>query len=334
MTLLNNYLAAVGKHLPDRQRDDILEELSANLTAEIEDQEASLGRPVTDDEVAAVLKRHGHPMIAAARYAPQRYLIGPSLFPIYWYVLARALPIAALIYSIASAATVAAGAQRFGEALLRLPGVLFGVAAWVTLVFAVGEFGARKYHWKFAHSPEWNPRDLPNAEAPRPESRIKPICGFLVSLLFTAWIAAVPYFPVLLLGPGAAYVESLPIRPAPIWAMLYWPAVIFFLARSVLDFATAMRPSWRIRRDWAEVVLHGISAVAFAIILKAGEYFSLVPDRADAANYRDAVAGLNQAVMIVAAIALVIAIAETALAARRVILDARTRRLAPPSVCL
>jgi hypothetical protein len=45
MKLLEQYLKSVRSCLPEAQRDDIVNELSENIHAQIEDQEAELGSP-------------------------------------------------------------------------------------------------------------------------------------------------------------------------------------------------------------------------------------------------------------------------------------------------
>ena len=100
MELLDRYLQAVKKHLPWQRQDDIIAELKANLEAQLEDKEAALGRPLTKAEAEVWLKQFGHPIQAAAHYQPQRSLIGPALFPFYWYVLGIALFWATVIYPL------------------------------------------------------------------------------------------------------------------------------------------------------------------------------------------------------------------------------------------
>jgi hypothetical protein len=56
MDLLRRYLQAVGTYLPKSQQDDILKELGENLRAQMEDKQAELGRPLNEDEAAAILK--------------------------------------------------------------------------------------------------------------------------------------------------------------------------------------------------------------------------------------------------------------------------------------
>src|SRR5258708_21182913 len=88
MELLDRYLQAIEFWLPKRQRQDIITELSEDLRSQVEEKETELGRKLEDAEVEAILKRCGSPLEVASRYRPQQYLIGPTLFPIYRFVLA------------------------------------------------------------------------------------------------------------------------------------------------------------------------------------------------------------------------------------------------------
>jgi hypothetical protein len=87
MELLDRYLQAVKKHLPLKKQDDVIAELKANLESQLEDKEAEQGRPLSAKEAEDWLKQIGPPIQMAAKYQPQQYLIGPALFPVYWYVL-------------------------------------------------------------------------------------------------------------------------------------------------------------------------------------------------------------------------------------------------------
>jgi hypothetical protein len=73
MELLDRYLQAVGFWLPKEQKRDILAELSEDLQSQIEERESSLGRSLTEEELAATLKLRGAPLLVAERYLPQRY---------------------------------------------------------------------------------------------------------------------------------------------------------------------------------------------------------------------------------------------------------------------
>src|ERR1700752_1570407 len=87
MELLDRYLKAVKFWLPSDQKQDIIAELSEDLRSQIDEKESELGRALNNAEIEAILKKSGDPMLVAQRYLPQRYLIGPALFPIYWLIL-------------------------------------------------------------------------------------------------------------------------------------------------------------------------------------------------------------------------------------------------------
>jgi len=90
MDLVNEYLRAVAALLPKAQRDDITAELRDTILNRIEEREAERGRPLTDDEIEAVLREVGHPLVVAARYreGPQ-HVVGPTLYP-YWLFAVKA----------------------------------------------------------------------------------------------------------------------------------------------------------------------------------------------------------------------------------------------------
>src|SRR5215467_9553188 len=87
MELLDRYLHAVRFWLPKAHQNDIIEELRDDLSSQIEEKESSLGREVTEDELAAILQYAGNPMRVAARYQKGQTLVGPELFPLYKFVL-------------------------------------------------------------------------------------------------------------------------------------------------------------------------------------------------------------------------------------------------------
>src|ERR1700722_15566451 len=95
MQLLDRYLNAVKPMLPKAQQADILQELQANILSEMDDHEAELGRPLTEDEQIVILKKKGSPPLVASRYLQDqrsftfgRVIIGPTVFPMYARILA------------------------------------------------------------------------------------------------------------------------------------------------------------------------------------------------------------------------------------------------------
>lgn len=59
MDLIERYLVAVRRHLPAPLQEDIVQELGDSLRSEAEDHDRATGRPLTDDEQVAMLKKRG-----------------------------------------------------------------------------------------------------------------------------------------------------------------------------------------------------------------------------------------------------------------------------------
>ncbi len=72
MQIVDRYLKSVKTCLPTAQADDIIKELSENIYAQIEDKESELHRSLTEAEVEAILKQHGHPLLVASRYRQEQ----------------------------------------------------------------------------------------------------------------------------------------------------------------------------------------------------------------------------------------------------------------------
>src|ERR1700683_4696586 len=103
MELLDRYLQAIKTFLTGKDQDDILQELRESLLSQMDEKEQALDRPLTGDEIEAVIRQSGPPFVVAARYGPHRSLIGPALFSFYWLALKLGLLIALIVQLIAAA---------------------------------------------------------------------------------------------------------------------------------------------------------------------------------------------------------------------------------------
>lgn len=163
MELLDRYLHSVRQYLPEAQQDDIIRELSENIRSQREDKEA---------ELEAILKQLGHPMLMAGRYLPHKHLIGPAVFPYYWFTLKGTLWIVLLVYIVAACTTpFVAGiippesgtsvpeilkSPRFGMVVWGGITVMFAVFGILTIVFALLDRLQARCHLL----DKWNPRQL------------------------------------------------------------------------------------------------------------------------------------------------------------------------------
>ena len=87
-TLLDRYVADVGRRLPGRTRADVKQELRYTLLDMLEDRlGAENGEPPAGDALAVeILREMGPPATIAARYTGNSCLVGPQLTPVFWLV--------------------------------------------------------------------------------------------------------------------------------------------------------------------------------------------------------------------------------------------------------
>lgn len=312
MELLDRYLQAVKKHLPSQRQDDIIAELKANLEAQLEEKEAELGRPLTQREAEEWLKQIGPPIQMAARYQPQRYLIGPALFPAYWYVLRLVFFWAVAVYLVVSGVQLAfqetVTARAALEAVLRIPGVIVQSAAWVTLVFAAIELVARYYPEKLpleaaSFSPNWTPSSLPPLEPEgipgvKRRSCSQAVAEVVFGFVFLVWLLLIPRHPFLLLGPGIFYLQASPFQIAPVWIAFYWWMVALCVLQLLWHSADLLRGKSRTPNPVQHIVFKAVGLIALGLLLTA-------PDRAvillkhpevDLARYGATLHTINQSI--------------------------------------
>jgi hypothetical protein len=299
MDLFERYLQAIGRQLPSKRRDDLLAELRVNLESQLEDKEEELGRPLTEGEMIDWLKQLGSPMHVAMRYQPQQYLIGPAVFPMFWYVLRLALSWAGTIFLVVNGILIAihaTGAPSIGEAIGRFPGVLINVAAWITAIFVGLEWAASRYPNVrtplTAWGREWSPAGLPpleKAPAPgyKPKSYAQAVAEVVFGFIFLVWLTIIPHNPWLLMGPGYAILHASPFHLAPVWWDFYRVVVL-------LNFVQVGWNSYRLwDGSWQEpsLALHlaskvfGLVGVGMLIFAPHHVYLLLRNPEQDAMQY-------------------------------------------------
>ncbi len=268
MDLIERYLHAVKEHLPAAQQQDVIEELGDDLRSRIEERESALGRPLVEDEVVAILKQLGRPMILAGRYRPRQQLIGPAMLPYFWQTLKIALGIALLIHIVVGSVMVASGrsiAESF-RGVFSFPLNAVTIFGWVALVFTLLDTQVSRMTFE----DQWNPRDLPKVPAGGVGgSTLQTAFGVAMTGVMLAWWLAVPSRPYLLLGPGAAF-----IQPGPGWHAVYLPIAALWLLSAAVQAVALWRRDLRLyARIGANLIaLAGITVLATAkdlLVLKS-----------------------------------------------------------------
>lgn len=253
MDLIHRYMHAVGFWLAKSQRQDLIAELEVDIRSQIADRESELGRPLTESDIAELLKQRGHPMLVAQAYLPQRYLIGPRLWPLFRIVLIVVLlcillPVYALI-------VLPLGLHSpMGTAWECFTACVFGFGV-ITLVFAVFE--------RFPHASlfAWDPRQLaPAVAAPsdspgKTESRSQTIAMMATSILFSAaWI----YF-----GPR--------LDAAGVWRNQFWAILLILLSGLISGSLRLLKPAMLRSYSGVRLAAHTLSLAVLAVAFFSGD---------------------------------------------------------------
>lgn len=260
MDVIDRYFRTLRILLPTDQQDDIIRELSEEVQSQVAEKEAALGRPLNTDEHAAIIGQYGHPLLTAARYRPQRHLIGPVVFPYYWIVLRIALVLVAIGHVLGAAVLLAGdtSAAQIGQLVETAIGTALKVAAWVTALAAAADFClARSRVFE-----KWNP--LVSSPQPQQARRVvatalasvprvhhkSPLAGpwqirttepstthLVIGVVVGVWWLAGLRFPYLFFGSGAAVLEW-----GPAMDRLYPVLVVAQLAMLVEQLTKYTRP--------------------------------------------------------------------------------------------
>jgi hypothetical protein len=308
MDLLERYLQAVRTYLPKKQQDDILKELGENLRAQIEDQEAAIGRPLNEDELAAILKKHGHPLFVASRYRQARHLIGSTLFPVYWFVMKMILGTMGFGYAVSALVLIAQGKsflEIFG-AMFSYIGAVLPTFGWVTIIFAVLDIGNNKFHLLERATKDanetFNPRSLPAlrpaADTPetRPISRTKTAFELFWSAAFLLWWIRVGPIRklalVMVLGP-VGLADKIPFQLGPVWSTVYWPVILLTLIAIGQQMVTLIYPDRIKFHSVIRLINGGGSVIVLYMLTRVNELLVLVPGIADAAKFAETLRIIN-----------------------------------------
>lgn len=278
--LTERYLNSVKQMLPSAQQTDIVAELRESIEERIDERERELGRPLKPVEVEAVLKSYGHPIIVAGRYGPQRTLIGPAIFPIWWLSLRVCLAIATVVYF-----------ANFVVAIFEHGGIPDGLAAamrvWPhylsTVVFVVGvvTIGAIVVErLKPGPFENWSLNDLSPVRM-KPSGRLEIGAALFFEILGLIFWLLVPFYWQKIAGliVSQSDVHVVLMQPSAIWWPTLWAIVTGIAALQVVarivQFVWPDRP---VRNAVAHLALNAGGLVFAAVALSALPLFQLAPE--------------------------------------------------------
>ncbi len=262
MELLERYLRAVKPGLPKAQREDILAELSENITSQMEDKAAELGHPLTEAEQEEVLQQFGHPLVVAGRYQPGagtltfgRTLIGPELFPFYLRGVRWAVGLAVGIVSVINITMSLINPRRWEN---LIPALLFHSTLQFLIQTAVWT-GIQAHYTKYPVS--WNAKSLP--KLPTKIERV-PIAESIFQLVL--YVLAVPWLQAAF---GPRYATLGPTKVSGAWHDMYVPVMGVMIVSILQAIVNIFRPDWvrfrLISRISTSLVMLGVSAYLLSV---------------------------------------------------------------------
>jgi len=175
--LIDAYVSEVGRRLPRRTRTDIEAELRSTLQDMLDERAQSTGKPIDEEMILDVLKAYGAPEKVAATYQGERYLIGPSLYPIFMLVLRIVLIVTGVLAAIGLGIALS---PYVGNPQNAIQAVLKAVANFIVtimtalgnivLIFSILEWALYRAGGKLGvkgsqAEKDWDPRSLTKVSA-------------------------------------------------------------------------------------------------------------------------------------------------------------------------
>jgi hypothetical protein len=270
-TLVDRYLAAVSDLLPARLRKDTVTEIRSLIQDAMDDRAKAEGRAPDEEMVAGVLKEFGSPEKIVAPYLPEKYLIGPRLYPTFILVLRIALPIIAVLmlvtYWLGAIQIPSMTVSEFISEIARSLGSSLSATVQafgnIVLIFAILQWAVPEFKLTIKEK-EWDPHRLKSVQQPhqvkRGELIAEIIFTFIAIVIFTFYFDKIGiynnldgkwYFTPILTDAFKAYIP---------WLDLLWIMTI------CVDVLVLRKGAWQITTRILSILVSGLY-IAIAVSL-------------------------------------------------------------------
>lgn len=252
---IERYVAAVGRHLPRRNREDVEAELRSTLLDMLEDRRSGDDQTPDEELVTGILQQMGSPESMAASFTGNQSLIGPSLYPTFMQV-ARIfffVVLGAQLLGLFITVAISSGKAlpSIGETLASLLTSLFSALGVLVLIFALLERSTPV--GESTKDTTWNPNKLLAIDK---KDMIRP-AGKIVDIVVTVAAFTIFNFYRDLVGihifrDGAWFSYS--ILTAAFAG--YLPALnLYWGLETALDYALIRQGAWQTWSRWAKLGL-------------------------------------------------------------------------------
>jgi hypothetical protein len=287
--LVPRYLAAVERRLPKEESKDIIAELKEAIASKVEARETQLGRPAEADDVAAVLKEFGHPVVVASRYSGRDHLIGPQLYP--WFWDAQRVGVGLIfVVGIIIAAVRALRSDRAMSVVIQGIGGAIEMAIWmfgvITVVFIVMERTKANIH--IARG--WNPKRLPEDHIRQPKPLFDSVFALAFDAIFILWWVKVVDFPNDVPGRN----NSMELHFAQVWDQLHAPILVLALLTAAVHVSDILHPAWSRLRALVSIAGHIGGLAVLWVLFEAGPLVSVTASAAESQRALELASTINR----------------------------------------
>jgi HAAS len=281
MQLIDLYIQEVGRHLPEKVRADIQQEIRSLIEDTLEDQSRQQGRAPDDDMLVAVLKKLGPPDKMAASYLPPRYLIGPILYPTFITTLQIVLPIVVILTALSLGVSIGQAPQTpagVGEMIGKVIGgvfdAFFHAVGIVVIVFAILQYTAPQLETRL-RSKEWDPRQM----KPGPDPKRVKYADLILEAVFTLIaIAVFNFYPQII---GFSTLRDGQWISTSVLTQVFFQYLPFLTVlwafQAGFDVALVARGHWDTATRWAAVVLYTASIILLSWMVSGPAIVAISP---------------------------------------------------------
>lgn len=267
--IIERYIYAVTKRLPENMREEVKEELKGNIYD-------MLSQNPSDEEIDKVLHELGHPRELAKNYRGQdRYVVSPLFYDDYIQVL----KIVAIIFvaislvfgtfdaiiNVEATSVIGGIAEVFAKIIANTFSSFVNAFAWTTLIFWIIDYAVRN-----KKLPEWKLNDLPDLPSPKTTkiSRVETLIGLVLGTAFSA------VFIIFLIR----YIDLVGIYENGVMvAQIFNPEVtnqfiVFFIISAVIGFIVSLMKlqfgEWRVSLAIMYTAQELMSTILFIIFIR------------------------------------------------------------------
>ncbi|MCR2822695.1 HAAS signaling domain-containing protein [Lederbergia panacisoli] len=266
MELIERYIYAVTRRLPQSQREEVVKELRG-LIADMLDDQIGEGK-VSDSHIEEVLMELGDPRELARQYGGKnKFVIGPVLFDPYMTVLKISLISIVLAMGMVFVIKVYMDPvqviDHFVSFIVSTVITIPQGVGWVTLVFGLLEYFGGINEQKHSVQNTWKLADLPPLpDTKRQIKRCEPIAGivFLV-LLFMMFTSQ--YFGIFIFKNGELNTVIPFLNKEAILTTM--PAIILLLGLGILKEALKLVYERWTKKLFLYTIL--INAISLAVVI-------------------------------------------------------------------